>query len=389
MKMNGFLSIIRKEFARFFRDKRMVLTTLVMPGLLIYLLYSLMGSGMSSFFQDEEEMGAIYVKAMPASMESMIEEVGFSLVSYEDTEAARKALDAGELALVAVFADDFDAQLDKLIAGENVTVPTPTLYYYSTDTLSYQTYLSFVALLDGLEAALNPPLFHIEETSYDLSSEEDMGAQIYAMILPMLLMMMLFSGCLAVAPEAIAGEKERGTIATLLVTPLNRTHLALGKILSLSVIALLSGISSTVGILLSLPKLMGGAMEGMSLSMYQVTDALALVAVILPSVLVIVSLVALISAYARSVKEASAYVSPFMIVVALIGVSSMFTMGDLPTAAYMVPLFNSVTCISGIFLKTYGMTDILVTAVTNIAIAGLFTYALTRMFNNEKMMFNK
>lgn len=71
---------------------------------------------------------------------------------------------------------------------------------------------------------------------------------IFSSMLPMLLMIFLFTGCMSVAPESIAGEKERGTIATLLVTPVKRSHIAIGKIIALSIIALLSGISSTLGI---------------------------------------------------------------------------------------------------------------------------------------------
>mgnify|MGYP002564867313 CR=1 FL=1 len=71
------------------------------------------------------------------------------------------------------------------------------------------------------------------------------------------MMVFLFSGCMAVAPESIAGEKERGSIATLLVTPLGRGELAMGKVISLGCISLLSGASSFLGTMLSLPKLMG------------------------------------------------------------------------------------------------------------------------------------
>jgi ABC-type Na+ efflux pump permease subunit len=60
------------------------------------------------------------------------------------------------------------------------------------------------------------------------------------MILPFLILSFLFSGCLAVTPESIAGEKERGTIATLLVTPIKRRELAIGKIISLSILATLA-----------------------------------------------------------------------------------------------------------------------------------------------------
>ena len=91
--------------------------------------------------------------------------------------------------------------------------------------------------LDTYESALaNKFDVNPGEEVYDMATEEDLSAQVFSMMVPMLLMIFLFSGCMAVAPESIAGEKERGTIATLLVTPVKRSHLAVGKIISLSVI---------------------------------------------------------------------------------------------------------------------------------------------------------
>ena len=98
-----------------------------------------------------------------------------------------------------------------------------------------------------------------EGVKYDVATEKDTSAQLFSMLLPMLLMSFLFSGCMAVAPESIVGEKERGTIATLLVTPMKRSELAVGKVLSLSVIGLLGGVSCFIGTMLALPNLMGGA----------------------------------------------------------------------------------------------------------------------------------
>ena len=51
MKSNV-ITVMKKEFNRFFTDRRMVLTTLLMPGIMIYLLYSLMGQGFTSQFQE-------------------------------------------------------------------------------------------------------------------------------------------------------------------------------------------------------------------------------------------------------------------------------------------------------------------------------------------------
>ena len=60
------VTIIKKEFARFFGDKRVVFTTILMPGLLIYLIYTFMGTGMRKEMSTEEGYVAnAYVQNMP------------------------------------------------------------------------------------------------------------------------------------------------------------------------------------------------------------------------------------------------------------------------------------------------------------------------------------
>lgn len=180
------------------------------------------------------------------------------------------------------------------------------------------------AVLDGYEASMaNKFDVNSGDTEYDLASKEDSTGQIFSMMLPMLLMIFLFSGCMAIAPESIAGEKERGTIATLLVTPMKRGQLAMGKIISLGIIGLLSGISSFVGTMLSLPKLMGTESNAMDASVYSVTDYILLLLVILTTVLVLVGALAVISAFAKTVKEAGSMIMPLMVVVMVISITSM------------------------------------------------------------------
>ncbi len=205
----------------------------------------------------------------------------------------------------------------------------------------------------------------------------------------MLLMVFLFSGCMAVAPESIAGEKERGTIATLLVTPLKRSHLALGKILSLSVIAILSGLSSFLGTMLSLPKLMGGG-ETMNVNVYGITEYAMLLVVILSTVLVIVAVVSIISAFAKNVKEATGWVTPIMIVSMLFGVTTMVeSLSKTEPVWFLIPLYNSAQCMSGIFSLEMDMVNIAVTVASNIVYAGIGVVVLTKMFDSEKVMFSK
>lgn len=155
---------------------------------------------------------------------------------------------------------------------------------------------------------------------------------------------------MSVAPESIAGEKERGTIATLLVTPMKRSSLALGKVFSLSIIALLAGCSSFIGTFAALPKMMGGELTGVDSSVYVPMDYAMLLLIILSTVMVLVSMIALVSAFAKSVKEAATTVSPFTIVVTFIGLSPMLSQGkEIPLYRYLIPVYNSVQCMNGIF----------------------------------------
>ena len=210
------------------------------------------------------------------------------------------------------------------------------------------------------------------------------------MMMPLLLMVFLYSGCAAVAPESIAGEKERGTIATMLVTPIRRSDIAVGKILALAVITVLSGASSALGTILSLPNLMGGAAGEMDANIYGVRDYLFLAAVILSTVLLLVTLVALLSAFAKTVKEAQTYAVPLMILVMVLGITGMFGGGASQNlAVYAIPLYNSVQCIVGIFSFSLLGQAVALTAAVNGAATLLGVFVLTRMFNSEGIIFGK
>ncbi len=391
----GFFVIAKKELSRFFRDRRMVLTTVFLPGILIYVLYSFMGSGMETLFApDEEEPSVVYAENVPQTLQAALDVTGLQLVQEAQTkDDVKQAVAEGDYHAAIYFDPDFDAKVAACLKDDTAPRPYVQLYYNTAEADSQPAYTVLLALLDGYESVINPSVLQINDPTsgeiYDLATDEELSAQIFSAMLPMLLMMLIFSGCMAVAPESIAGEKERGTIATLLVTPLARRELALGKIVSLSMIALLSGTSSFIGIVLSLPKLMGGEMTGMTLSMYGPVDYLCLLGVILATVLLIVSMVAVVSAFAKSVKEATTYISPMMIAVVVLGVTTMFSSGIRPLYLYLIPLYNSVSCIHDVFAGNLQVSGVLITVGVNILVCGGFVYLLTRMFNSEKMMFRK
>lgn len=383
---------MKKEFSRFFRDKRMVMTA-VLPGILIYVIYTFMGGALESMFTEDVEAYRVAAENLPASVEMLCEAAGEGEegIDFEFVDGAKEDVTEGNIDVYAVFPTDFDQKVAEYIdPSQSGAAPMVEIYYNSADMASYNAYSTLGALLDGYESAIaNKFDINMGDVDYDLAGEEESTAQIFAMMLPMLLMMFLYSGCMALAPESIAGEKERGTIATLLVTPIKRSELAIGKIVSLSALALFGGFFSCMGTILALPKLMGSAAE-MDASVYSVGDYAMLLLVILSTVLVLVALISILSAMANSVKESSALLMPLMIITMLLGLSSMFGSGvSTELYWYCIPLYNSVQCMNGVFSFAYQPVQIIVTVLVNLAVSGLLAFVLTKLFNSEKVMFSK
>ena len=389
--MRNIWTIMKKEFDRFFKDRRMVVSTLLLPGIMIYFVYSIMGTAMGSQFMTEETyVYKMEVVNMPSMMEEMFTEDTFEVTKVDelDFDTLANRISDKELDLAIVFSENFNSALAN-VGKESTDIE---IYYNSTVTASSEAYSMVSAMVNAVESSVVDviKINMDEEKKFDLSTEEEMAGFLMAMIMQMLMVSFLFSGSMGVAPEAIAGEKERGTMATLLVTPINRAHIAIGKILSLSVIALLSGLSSFLGVIIALPKYMEGVMGDVDMQVYGMEEYSAVLVVILSTVLLIVSLISVISAYSKSVKEAGSFISPIMILSMLLGITTMFGVGDgQPVWVYLIPMYNSVQCFAAIFNFEINMLPIMITFGSNLLYAIVLGFILTKMFGSEKIMFKK
>lgn len=387
---NGMFTIFRKEMARFFGDKRTALAAILLPGVLIFAVYTFMGSALANQFSvDEDFAPTVQAVNLPGSVAALAGQSGLTLEATQDPDEAKALIEGQELDLLAVFPEDFDAQVAAYDPSSGAPAPAVELYYNSASVNSSAAYEMMSALLEGYESSLaNKFDVNPGAGTYDLATEADTAGTLMSSMMPMLLMIFLFSGCMSTAPESIAGEKERGTIATLLITPLKRSDLALGKICALSITALLSGLSSTIGTLLSMPTLM--QMEGDLGAAYSPVHYLALCLVILSTVLFLVACISLISAFAKTIKEAQTYVTPLMILAMVVGVTAMFGGGaSTHLWAYLIPFYSSVQAMVGIFALELNWTYLLVTVVSNLAYTAIGVWGLTRMFNSERIMFQR
>ncbi len=387
----GIWTIMKKELARFFKDGRMCLTTLLLPGLMIYILYSFMGDALGSQLNVADDFQPrIRTVELSDSMKELFAQAGLQPeeIGTEEEADALNAIQQEELDLLIIFPENFDAAVAAYDASQGDDAPNVEIYYNSASTDSSTAFEQVQGLLDQYESSLTN-LFDINrgQEGYDLADDRDLAGMTMSSMMPLLILVFLFSGCMAIAPESIAGEKERGTIATILVTPIRRSELALGKIFSLSIIALLSGLSSTVGILLSMPKLMGG-ME-VNMNVYGAADYVMLGLVILSTVLFLIALISIISAFAKTIKEAQTLVLPLMMIAMVVGVTSMFGSAQSETVMYLIPLYSSVQCMSGIFSFDFSLVNMSVCVISNLLYTAVLIFVLTRMFLSERIIFTK
>lgn len=389
MKKSNTWTIISKEFARFFGDRQLLFTTVIMPGLLIYIIYSLMGSGIQKMVSEgANETVTMQVENLPQSLAPVFYSLDSSVVLSEQpiTDDDIAQLENKDInAVLLRFPADFDQAVanNSELRTPDSELPNVEIYYNSTNNASNRVHMVVSSVLNNYARP-----YVVSEL--DQASNESIGAMIWSKLLPMLIIMMLFSGVMAIAPSSIAGEKERGTIATLLVTPMRRNELALGKIVSLSGIALLSGISSFVGIALSLPKMvaMGDAADlGFH---YTTSDYFVLLLVIFASVLIMASAVSLLSALAKDVKNAGTMVTPFMLVIMLAGLLPMFQDGASSSlVVYLIPFYNSIEVMTAVFAHELEWMPVIVTLASDMVYTGIAVWGLTRMFNSEKVMFSR
>ncbi len=391
--MKNILTIFKKEWDRVIKDKRLVITIMILPGLMIFLVYTFIGNAMSNLTsQDVYDIAIVNPQPDFTSLYQLDPNYdSWNIIEIDDVAISEYELkiDEQDWRLLIVF-DEAIATYD---GGDDK--PTVTLYSNPNDTASNDVNNSFEYYLSVYEEYLSTEYygdstyFQVIRDGMPLDDTEFMG-KIIASLLPMLMIMFLFSGAMSIGPESIAGEKERGTIATLLVTPVNRREIAIGKVLALSVLSLISATSSFIGIMFSLPTLLNFG-SGMSADIYHLSDYLMILLVLFSTVFIIVGVISIISAYAKNLKEASTLIMPIYILTILVSVSSMFSEGaNTNLFVYILPIYNTVQTLTAILtFDPAALTYLLITVVVNIMYLTVFIIILNKMFNSEKIMFAK
>ena len=393
--MRNVLTIFLKELKRVFTDKRMLIS-LFLPGVLIYFVYTVMGTVMTKVvtqsstkdtnfqvaytdnFNSSKADGQLpklmtYVdEAMKVSKNNNT--VTFKEFTTGELDSYKEELRQGKYHLVVAFTDDFENKLGDTTASNDVDL------FYNGDSSASSDLYNYVSQIVSV-AYTNYTVNKNGAVTANVGEKDMMAMKIAAMIIPMVTISILFSTVLSLCPEAIAGEKERGTLASLLLTPIKRGEFVAGKILSLSTTAIASGIVSFTGLILSIPKLMGGFNITIS-----PVDGLLLFLLVVTVLLLFVAIGVFISALANTVKEAAGYLSPIMIVFMLFGMAPSLFGFDQWYLSF-VPILNVCVSINALLngaenlLLFFGLT-----VASTIVYTGLLMFGVTKLFNKERVV---
>lgn len=402
------MNVIKKELKRVFSDRRLVFSSFIMPAVMIYIIYSIMGNMLSNKVDDiKEHQTVVYVQNAPEGFETYVADEGLNMKvqmidSSKDTTDIKEGIRSGDVDLLVSFEEDF---LGKVGSYDQLDAPPQVKTFYNpSEDYSQRGRSKFVnSVLSVYQKDLLTKRFGNEShaVAFDIDrenaesivvDEKKASGQGIGNILPMLIAIILFSGAMGIGIDTIAGEKERGTMATLLLTPAKRETIALGKIIGLAIVAIISAITSFIAILASLPSssamLTGESSMNLGAIQFTPLQMIQLLVIMLTLVGIFVGLISLISVRARTVKEAGTYIAPVYMVVMIAAFSTLFSSGANELYQFAIPIYGSVSAIKAALSFELTMNQFFVTAICSFVTSLILVKLITMTFNDEKVMLN-
>jgi sodium transport system permease protein len=388
--------ILRKEFREIFRDRRTVMSVVISPLLITPALFALMGIMIRS--QTEKEKTKTYsvgVVGIPQEERALLTKLkgipSLRIESISASEAEARIRDR-RLNAVAVFPKDTASLLREghsvhveimEDAGEEASQSAAQRLNAAFTKLSEQ----FVAQRlqeNHLPTDYATP-FRVTEKPIETGGSS--GSFFLAMMLPYILVISSFSGAIYAAFDQVAGEKERGTLETLLVSPASRRDIVLGKFGAVVGVCLISSLLTIVGLIIPFSSGMH-AFAWLSKGGLHLSPAAVLVTllVLLPLAVLFAGLLLAVSTFARNQKEAQTYLAPLFIVVLMPAMMSMFIGTDVARQMALIPILGASVIIKQALSGTYDPLFILLAFVASITYAALALTFATRLFQKESVL---
>lgn len=400
MNLRHIRTIWTKEMLDTVRDRRTLFAMIIIPLVLMPIvtvgLPMLMGRQESAAQKTASSIAVIGGENSPR----LVEEIKGSdeLAIVKSVGDPLSALKDGDIHLVVEIPEGFDQEL---ASGHR---PGVKIYFDGTRKASDLARARFMGIFSaftqklvaqnliarGVDPALLSPATVVPE---NVASKEKMGGFILAMMLPLLIAVWAAVGGMYTAIDVAAGEKERGTLEPLIITPPSRRSIVFGKYLAVLTVATITVILVVTSIMLSLkfagPTMLGGSEEAKFVLPASSAAIMLGVAFLLAGF--IGALEIAISIFAKSFKEAQNYVTPLYILVMIPGFitqfSSMSGAGTAPLSYFAIPVANALEIFKELLMGVVNWAHIGLTAATSFAYVIIALAIATHMFSREDVLF--
>ncbi len=247
----------------------------------------------------------------------------------------------------------------------------------------------------SVDAVMNPIIVNDK----DIASSEQSAGSMLGTILPFLLVFSLLIGTMYPAIDTTAGEKERGTLETLLTLPVSNREIIIAKFLTVALIGIISAILNVVSMgfmafyMFHIMKdefvgMMGISFGGFNIAKFVPAIIFTILAILAFS-LFISAVTMCITAFAKSYKEANNYITPLTLVVMFTGYIGFIPNVELTHKMALVPIANICLMIKNLLLFKVDYGIIAIVLISNVVYAFLAVMFLGKIYDSESVLFDE
>ena len=396
--MNTILTIFKKELTDTLRDRRTIIMMVVIPMLLFPVLITVVTKVMSRQVKKEEDkvlsVGLLTYGNASAFRAMLMERKDLKIREDIQADQVRGLVRADSLDAAMVFGKSFDQRVEDMKRG------TINFYYKTKDlNIARSRLMNFIKDFEKQLVSERFKKLSLDEKMvdavlverYDIAStKERLGKRLGGWI-PYIFIIFCFMGCMYPAIDLGAGEKERGTLETLLASPADRLQILLGKFSVVVLAGLVTVCISLLGMFLAVKQIKGIPPEALDavMSILQAEPIMLTISLVLPLTVFFAAALLSISIFAKSFKEAQSLIAPLNIVIifpVLIGLLPGVTL-DAVTAA--IPVLNVSLATKEIFAGTIEMGLLVEVYASLLVLAGASLYGCAWWFEREGTIFRE
>ena len=380
--MNNILITLKKELKLIIRDKKsllmMAITPLFIP--IFVILMSYIYEELTVNKEDKTYQIGVNYELSSTERELLSDEVKYTV--YSNSKELEEAYNSNKI-LAYIVRDNNSYNIYANIQSEDGSMVTSLITNYLDN---YNNYLGQSYLVNNnidLSKVYNNLNYNVTE----IKGESIFGNQIILMAITFTIMAITLS-CIYTSTDTTAGEKERGTLETILTFPISRKELIFGKYLAISI----SGIVTLlIGVLLSIVSLYYvknsfSIYDNVIFNINTITILLTIL-ILLFYTLFISGLCITIASFTKSFKEAQSALTPISLVTCIPMFLEMLNI-NISGVLSFIPIINHTTIINNILTSFININNILITIISSIIYIILLLIFINKMYKSEKILFN-